>query len=351
MYCRRSDRFSRRTFAPRRSQTGAALVIALLAFALCAALLVSMQAEFTRFFARTGNVLVSEQAYAYLLGGEQLASIALVADYDLDKQRGERRDDLNELWAREEPPFPLDDDGWLSGKLEDLQGRFNLNHLATPAQKSSSGLLRQFTASQEQFIRLLQALDGVEVSQQDAILIADAVSDWIDADQTPLDNGAEDDYYYGRDPAYRAGNRPMASTSELLSVAHMTPEIYTALAPYVTVWPAVPESLNIHTAGIPLLRSIGPDKELSPLSLADGEALVEVRSNGGFADVDDLLKQPMFQGANNSYQKVTSLLAGDSSYFLLVTTVELADRNRRLYSVLHRDNRLVQTLVRASGSL
>ncbi len=62
--------------------------------------------------------------------------------------------------------------------------------------------------------------------------------------------GAEDEYYAAQTPAYRAANRPMSSVSELRAVAHMTPEIYRALLPWVTVWPQEPGDTEYqHGAG------------------------------------------------------------------------------------------------------
>ena len=110
-------------------QRGAALVVALLVFALCTALIVAMKGEFDRFYQRAANVMQAEQAYAYLRGAEDLAAMALLIDYDADKDSEQPRDELGEIWARPTTPYALDEGGWLVGSLEDLQGRFNLNSL------------------------------------------------------------------------------------------------------------------------------------------------------------------------------------------------------------------------------
>lgn len=335
--------------APYR-QKGAALIIAMLVFAISTALVVAMKSEFTRFFARSANILLAEQAHSYLRGAEELAAMALIADYDKDKETGIPKDDLAEEWALTRPPFALDDGGWMSGSLEDLQGRFNLNALAKPVAKNSKD---RFTASQEVFIRLLQALEEPSVSQHEAELITQSVSDWLDADSKPLPDGAEDDYYYSRDPAHRTGNRPMASPSELLAVAYMTPEIYQALLPVITVWPQEPEDkwLNFHTAPPLLLRALNGDKNLSPLSEGDGDVLQQERDEIGFADKAAFLKNSVFGNSQGTMKRAGGLLRQTSSWFLLRAEVDLADRNMRLYSVLERGNRRVDTVVRASGSL
>ncbi len=334
------------------AQRGVALVVALLVFGLSAALLVAMQSEFTLFYQRGSNLFFAEQGQAYLRGAEELATMALVMDHDADQAREQPRDDLAEIWAQQATPYALDEGGWLVGSLEDLQGRFNLNTLATSLAGGDAGGAdgARFTPAQAFFIRLLQALPEAALDAQEAIAVTQAIGDWLDSDTITRPSGAEDDFYSGQSPPYRAANRAMASASELRAVANVTPELYRALAPLVTVWPQIPAALNIHTAPLPLLRAINGDNELQPLSEAYGEALFQrQRGEGGFASVDDLLEDPAF--SDKELGDVRSLLGESSSWFLLTAEVEVADRNMRLYSVLHRDERTVRALARASGSL
>lgn len=344
MNCRRYSRESGRA-----RQRGAALVVALLVFALSTALIVAMKSEFSRFYQRTANALQTEQAYAYLRGAEDLAGMALLIDYDTDQGSEQPRDDLKEIWAQPTTPYALDEGGWLVGSLEDLQGRFNLNTLVGKVQEDQDKT--RFTAAQEQFIRLLQALEDPAVSEQEAILITESIGDWLDQDDTPSANGAEDDYYFSRDPSHRAANQPMASVSELRAVAYMTPEIYQALRPWVTVWPQSPATLNIHTAPATVLRSINADKNLTPLSESDAQSLVDYRENAGFTDLDDFLANAVFGGKPEQMAGIKGILGQASSHFLLRAEVEVADSNMRLYSVLQRRQRSITALARANGSL
>src|SRR5262249_2315039 len=52
--------------------------------------------------------------------------------------------------------------------------------------------------------------------------IANSMLDWLDADQTPRSNGAEDETYSGGMPSYRARNGPIDSIDELLLVKGVT---------------------------------------------------------------------------------------------------------------------------------
>ena len=342
MHCRRYRR---------QRQGGAALIVALLVFALATALIVALEVEFNRFYQRAGNLLLMEQANVYLRGAEELATLALLADYDQDSKREQPRDDLTEIWAQETQPYPLEEGVMLQGGLQDLQGRFNLNRLAERVARDEEDGAPQFTPAQAQFIRLLQVLGEPQLSEQQAIAITESVSDWMDSDLEPSPLGAEDDYYFVQDPAYRSANRPMASSSELLAVANVAPEVYRALAPLVTVWPQEPAPLNIHTAPAAVLRSINADDELQPLTEAEGEALVARRKDNGFADIDEFLQSPEFAGKEEQMEQVRTLLGENTGYFLLSAQVKVADREMRLYSVLQREGRQVSALARAAGSL
>ena len=102
-------------------QRGAALVVAMLIFALAAALVVAMQSEFDRFFQRSAHLLADEQLQAYLRAGEELAAIVLLRDYDDDKQERRFEEKLDEIWNRPETrqPFPIEGVGWFQGELEE----------------------------------------------------------------------------------------------------------------------------------------------------------------------------------------------------------------------------------------
>lgn len=325
-------------------QRGVALIIAMLVFALATTLMVAMSAEFNLFLRRAGNSYIAEQATAYLRGGEELAGMILRQDLREDQQEKTIRDDLSEQWSQQLPPYALDEGGWLVGRLEDLQGRFNLNSVAG---KAPDG--RRFTAAQEQFVRLLMTPEEPAVSEQDAILITEALMDWLDVDREPREFGAEDDYYYDMTPSYRAANSNLLSVSELRLVAYMTPEIFGAIAPYLTVW-GDPGKINIHTAPAAVLRSINSTGQLQPLSVGEAEQLLEMRGEEGFESVQALLDSPVFAGRELDAE-VQARLGETSSVFLYMGEVEVADRVARLYSVLLREDSVVKAIQRSSSRI
>ena len=382
---------------PHRSQQGAALIIAMLVFALSATLLVALQREFSLALQRGTNQLFSEQAWAYLIGAEELAKLALQADNLLDARSAIAADHLGELWAQPATPYPLDAGGWMTGQLTDLQGRINLNMLVSTSatqnpfsgdealsnegvkgegavgegngsgrvgasengdqsrqqnesfRQGSSDEASRWTATQKLLIRLLQALEGVPLSLDEAMTLTEAISDFIDRDANRRQNGAEVDEYRYADFPYLPANRALASVSELRSVRGMTPEIYEALAPLVTVWPERNTRLNILTAPLPVLRTLNADDQWAPLSVIDAERLVERRLEGGIAKVEDLLTGPILEGRPSA--ELEPLLDIRSDWFLLDASVELLDRQRHLFTVLHRQVDTTVAVFRSEGEL
>ncbi len=353
----------------KQQQAGAALIVALLVFALASALIVGLQREFSLQLQRGTNGFIAEQGWAYLRGAEALGVVALRLDATADAARDNPVDDLTELWANEAQPYPLAEGGWLLGGLEDLQGRFNINSLVSTevrdsdqgdapfpdtgvseeASANGNSDTAQYTVAQRQFIRLLGAIEGEQIDRQQAIKIMQSVVDFIDKDTQRLANGAEDDVYQRLVPAYRTSGQALASVSELRSVVGITPDIYRALAPFVTVWPKDGGPLNVLTASATVLRSLPVNDLLEPMSEEEGLRLVEARTEGLIFSVETLLEDAVFAGAESN--ELSTLLAERSDWFLLSATVEIAERELHLYSVLQRDRGSVFARYRSQGEL
>ena len=105
-------------------QRGAALVVAMLVFALVAALMVGLQRDFTLILQRGTHQVFTEQTWAYLIGAEGLAQLALQADSRADARAEQPSDHLGELWAQPPNPYPLDGGGWMQGGDGGFAGTF-----------------------------------------------------------------------------------------------------------------------------------------------------------------------------------------------------------------------------------
>jgi hypothetical protein len=92
--------------------------------------------------------------------------------------------------------------------LEDESGRLNLN-LVSVADNLSDGASRS----------LLMGLPNMTEE------IADAILDWIDADDEPREFGAELEYYGSLSPPYAPRNGPLQTVEELLLVRGIVPQL------------------------------------------------------------------------------------------------------------------------------
>ena len=109
-----------------RRQRGIALITAVLITALIAIIAVTMASEQQLDIRRTGNILDRAQAWQFALGMETIARLALRKDAENNKT-----DHRMEEWNKP-VQFPAPDGAegdMIGGRIEDLQGRFNLNNL------------------------------------------------------------------------------------------------------------------------------------------------------------------------------------------------------------------------------
>jgi general secretion pathway protein K len=219
-------------------------------------------------------------------------------------------DNLGELWAVELPPLPVDG-GTIRGRLEDLQGRFNLNNLIGSDGKESMLARRQ--------------LERLLVSVEADPALAGAVVDWLDPDtELRFPSGGEDVVYSDADPPYRTANSMITSTSELMAVAGFDRDIYRRLAPFITVLPAGTK-LNVNTASDVVLASLSDD-----IDLATATSMIEERGDAEFVDID-----ATFEGLVEP--DVLQEIDGVSEHFLLTATVTLGSNQLTMRSVLQRD--------------
>jgi len=303
----------------RRQQRGVALITAVLVVAIGTMIAVNLMWEGTLDLRRAESALAADQGLLYVQGAEAWAADILRQDL-VDSPNS---DHLGEQWAIELPPLPVDG-GTITGRLEDLQGRFNLNNLV-----GADGMEDQL--ARRQFERLLNRL---EVGPG----LAGAVVDWLDPDtELRFPTGGEDVVYTSEDPPYRTANSMITSTSELMAIAGFDREIYQRLAPYVTVLPRGTK-LNVNTASDMLLASLSDD-----LDLATATALVEERADTEFVDID-----ATFEGLVDA--DTLQEIDGVSEHFLLTATVTLGSNQLTMRSVLQRDRSgITRALFRSLG--
>jgi general secretion pathway protein K len=302
----------RATFTGPGRQRGVALITAVLIVALATILAINVTFSSMVDQRRSANLFSLDQGFEIALGAE-----AWAADFLRKDAQQSQQDTLAEVWAQALPPLPIDEGiGTIEGRLEDMQGRFNLNNLlfkdGTPN-----------TAAVEQLTRILTML---EIEPSWATIIAD----WIDADVNPgFPDGAEDAVYTGLDPPHLTANMPITRVSELMSLPEFGFERYQRLRPHVAALP-VGSLLNVCTASDVVLDSLfqPAEKHYS----ADPKYLPEQRKAGCFPTVNDL------QGAlsQTAYDAVKDTLAEQTSYFRATAWVTIGTTQFTLYSLLAR---------------
>lgn len=288
----------------RRAQRGVALLTALLVVALATIAAVAMTREQGLAIRRAENLRNAEQAWQYALGLEAYARKRLHED----RVKGGRMDALNENWAGRMPPLPVEH-GQITGRIEDLDGRFNVNSLLGPDEAIQG----------ERFRRLLGVL-GLDPA------LEAAVRDWLDADVQVSGAGAEDYAYGGLDPAYRAGNARLVHPSELRLVLGVNARAWERLEPHVTALPATDSRINVNTATAPVLRS-----------LADGIGEEQARDmtrggHTGYESVSEFLDSP----ALAELLVPRAGLDVASRYFLARGVVQQGSDVFHFHSLIHR---------------
>jgi general secretion pathway protein K len=288
------------------SQRGVALVMAIIVVAIGTMIAVNLIWRGTLDLRRTESALAADQGLMYVQGAEAWAADILRQDL-VDSPES---DHLGEQWAIELPPLPVDG-GAITGRLEDLQGRFNLNNLVGADGKES-------TLARRQFERLLVSVEADPA-------LAGAVIDWLDPDtELRFPSGGEDVVYSDGDPPYRTANSMITSTSELMAIAGFDRDTYRRLAPYITVLPQGTK-LNVNTASDVVLASLSDDIDISTAT-----SLVEQRGEAEFVDINGT-----FEGLVEP--DVLKEIDGVTEHFLLTATVTLGKNQLTMRSVLQRD--------------
>ena len=227
-----------------RRQRGIALITALLIVSLAVIAATAVVTAGSLAIQRTSTLIETERAWWFATGVDAWVKTILQRD-----AKQNQFDALTDIWAQPVDFLPIEG-GFLSGRVVDLQGKFNLNNFgaADPA---------TFKRWQTVFERLCEQL---EIDPNQARAISESIRDWVDADQnpTPYDGAEDNEYLSARPPqvAYRTANRPMQTVTELMAIKGVTKEIYAALLPYVTALPISDAAINVNTAPDPVLRAL-----------------------------------------------------------------------------------------------
>jgi len=314
----------KRVTAPHRAtQRGVALITAVLMVAL--ATMLAVDVGFRGFLdqRRSGTLLAMDQAMQVALGAE-----AWAADFLKQDLQDSKTDHLGETWARPLPPLPIDG-GSVEGRLEDMQGRFNINNLVNADGTTNLEAVKQ--------LERLFAMLEIEPAW------ASAVADWVDMDTQPgFPDGAEDSVYTSQDPPHLAANMPVTRVSEIMVIPGFGAERYLRVRPYLAALP-VGTPLNVCTAPGMVLDALTDGSREFGLNPQD---LATRRQEACFPTLEDL------RGAlgDAAYNELKNSLTESSSYFRATAWVTIGTTQFTLYSLLARSPGSIRPVLRSFGS-
>lgn len=299
-----------------KQQRGIALITAVLVVALATISAAAILSSGMIAIHRASNIQDSEKAWWYADGVESWLKSILQRDAEDNKI-----DALSDDWAKPVDYLPVDE-GYVSGNVVDLQGRFNLNNLG-----ATDPL--QFKKYSDQFERLLQNIEGADAFKARAL--ASAIRDWIDVDQEQSGgDGAEDSEYLGLTVPYRTPGRYLESVSELLAIKGMEKKLYLQLRPFVSALPQINTALNINTAPEAVLRSLS--KQPSPVL----DAFIKNREDKPAENTTEL---------QTAFGPETPPLTVKSNYFMSRVETFIGSGRLALYSFYYRPDQGAPTVL------
>ncbi|MCA1661786.1 MAG: type II secretion system minor pseudopilin GspK [Novosphingobium sp.] len=288
----------------RKSERGAALLSVLLLVAVMSVIAAIMLERLNLATRLAANSQAMAQARYYAVSAESLATARIAA---LVKLNPERTVDPRGLLGREFA-MPLAA-GMATVRIEDAGNCFNLNSLVEG--QEGNYVLRPAGLGQ-----LRALMEGLGIPQGEAVPLSDAIADWIDSDDLPAPNGAEDDHYLGLPTPYRTAGRLIVDPSELRAIRGMTPAYYARLRPWLCALPGAELSpINVNTLRPDQARLLAM---LSPqtIDIRRAQSIIAQRPPGGLATAADFLR-PFAAGGQALGPQPLGQLQVKSRWFLI----------------------------------
>lgn len=208
----------------------------------------------------------------------------------------------------------------LAGHLQGMNHCFNINNLWQDGAISN--------VHYNYFVRLLERLE-LDVG------IADKAVDWLDADQTVRENGAEDFNYLAKSPPYQTTGAGFMHVSQLALLDGLDQQTYQSLSRFVCVLPtqAEPTKMNVNTMPPIMLQALNTQIS-SSLALAlyqDGEA--------NFSNLSQFFSYSRLAVLSNSpgfIETVSQLVGVQTRFIQAEAEITIEDGFYRSYALLRR---------------
>lgn len=279
---------------------GTALISAIFITALAAMIATALAVESELTIHDATYVMNGDAAYLALQYGEAIAKSA-VKDYVMQWSIGSQQPVTAEIKALPmKLPTIMIDGLPVKITLENAQGKFNLNDLV-------------YSQNQQNFVILLRTVVPT-LHSEEASAIAGSITAW-------MLTGSDNPYYAAQQLPYKSSKNQFTSVTELRLIRGVTPSIYQALLPYVTVIPIqMPKEtindsqqeaqltpIDFNAAEAPVLMAINPG-----LTITQAQGLVDCRkTQGAFLNTQDFINQCVTPSGVTNLTEVTA----QSRYF------------------------------------
>jgi general secretion pathway protein K len=310
--------------AVRHGQRGVALISAMIVVALATVIAATLFFDSAMTARRSAASFSMEQGLQLAQGAEALAAYAI-------QQSDPKQVTPAGMWAQPYGPVEVAPEVSLEAKLNDEQGKFNLNTLLKKDGTPNEPAVKVFT----QLLKLLEL-----EPRWTSLLI-----DWMDSNPQPESEGGEDSLYASQVPPHRTGNLLLTSISELQQMPGFNRDLYQRLAPFVTALPPTANKVNVCTADREVLDALfavsADDTNNVEYTRMRPEDLATSRAQGCFPSLDTLTRG----------DAAMKELAGErSDYFRLRTWVRIGTAQFALYSLMYREGDKARPISRTFGT-
>jgi general secretion pathway protein K len=289
-----------------RSQKGFALIVTLLITAVIVGLVTELVYAVYISVSRANNFRDSQRASLLARSGVDIAKAGL------------------EEFLKFKPFITMDSDG-LNFKQSEDNGELDIKVFDEQGKASLKIVYPNTGAKNEKayniYLRLLKLLNQSED-------IADTLSDWIDSDDEPRMMGAEGlDYYQRLLNPYPPKNGYLDTLEEILMIKGYTPQIYSAISPFVTVY-NTSGLININTANKEIIMSLS-DEMTETLA----QRVIDYRKAVPFKARSDIMKVAGFETIGFSLQDKITV---ESNIFKVYSSAKIGEAVRAVEAVIQR---------------
>ncbi|TBR44257.1 general secretion pathway protein GspK [Marinomonas agarivorans] len=299
---------------------GVALIMALMVFALIAAVSATIMSQLARERSLISQLQETAILKQQLLGGEAWARATFTG---MENSTLPSASEAPLILKKQS--FNLDnEDDSMSVIMIDRQNCYNLNRLAD--EELSEQALQEVE-------RLLTEI-GLDKT------LAEQLKDWVDADQNITGNtGHEDEFYQGLTPSFRTADSHFIAETEL-KLLQFTDKTITTLLSHFCFWPQ-DIGININRVSTQIIKSMLPG-----LDAAKESALLAQITTGGFSSLSDFINHDSVSGITLNEEDWRL----DLALVDVFVDVTLGGRSMFLHSKLYKqDSGSVVSYYRAYG--